>query len=245
MAIELPKGIVKAEVQDPKNLIIFSKPKLGKSSACAALPNALCIDLEDGGYDYIDAVKVKINTVAELKELCKAIIAANKPYQFIVLDTITRLEEIAKPLALKLFQDTPAGSKFTGKDVLTAANGAGYGFLRTAVEMCIDMVAKCAPNIILVCHTKDAAVGAGDVTIKQIDLLGKTGRILASKSDAIGYLDRDDNSNTILSFNTNDKFIECGARPEHLRNKDVVLGEMQDDGSVEYHWERIYTSLKK
>ena len=86
----------------------------------------MCIDLEDGGYDYIDAVKVKINTVAELKELCKAIIAANKPYQFIVLDTITRLEEIAKPLALKLFQDTPAGSKFTGKDVLTAANGAGY-----------------------------------------------------------------------------------------------------------------------
>lgn len=30
MAIELPKGIVKAEIQDPKNLIIFSKPKQGK-----------------------------------------------------------------------------------------------------------------------------------------------------------------------------------------------------------------------
>lgn len=118
-----------------------------------------------------------------------------------------------------------------------------YGFLRTAVEMCIDMVAKCAPNIILVCHTKDAAVGAGELTVKQIDLLGKTGRILASKSDAIGYLDRDDASNTILSFNTNDKFVECGARPEHLRNKDIVLGEMQEDGTIEYHWERIYKSL--
>lgn len=243
MAITLPTQKIPAETQDPKNLIIFSKPKFGKSSACAALPGALCIDLEDGGYDYIDAVKVKVNSVGELKEVCKAIIEAGRPYKFIVLDTITRLEEMAKPLALKLFQDTPAGSKFTGKDVLTAANGAGYGFLRTAVEMCIDMVAKCAPNIILVCHTKDAAVGAGELTVKQIDLLGKTGRILASKSDAIGYLDRDDESNTILSFNTNDKFVECGARPSHLRNKDIVLGEMKEDGTIEYHWERIYTSL--
>lgn len=243
MAIELPKSKIPASVSDPRNLIIFSKPKYGKSSACAALPDALCIDFENGGYDYIDAVKIKANTVAELKEICKAIIDAGKPYKFIVLDTITRLEEIAKPLALKIFQDTPAGSKFTGKDVLTAPNGAGYNALRTAIEMCIDMVSKCAPNLILVCHTKDAAVGAGDINVRQIDLLGKTGRILASKSDAIGYLDRDEDSNTILSFNTNDKFVECGARPEHLRNKDVVLGEMQSDGTVEYHWERIYTSL--
>ena len=119
-----------------------------------------------------------------------------------------------------------------------------YGFLRSAVEMCIDMVAKCAPNIILICHSKDAAIGASELTVKQIDLLGKTGRILASKSDAIGYLTRDDDSNTILSFNTGDKFVECGARPEHLRNKDVVLGEMQDNGQIIYHWERIYPSLK-
>ena len=49
--------------------------------------------------------------------------------------------------------------------------------------------------------------------------------------------------NTILSFNTNDKFVECGARPEHLRNADVVLGEMKEDGNIEFHWERIYPSL--
>lgn len=120
-----------------------------------------------------------------------------------------------------------------------------YGALRKAVEMCIEMVAKCAPNIILVCHSKDAAVGSSDVTIRQINLLGKTGSVLASKSDAIGYLKRDENSNTILSFNTNDTAIECGARPAHLRNKEVVLGEMQPDGEIIYHWERIYPSLAK
>lgn len=243
MAITLPTNKIPASTQDPKRLIIFSKPKAGKSTALANLPECLCIDLENGGYDYIDAVKVKVNTVKELKELCTAIKEAGCPYKFIALDTISRLEDMVKPLALKLFQDTPAGSSFKGDDVLDAAHGAGYGALRKAVEMCIDMVAKCAPNIILVCHSKDAAVGSSDLTAKQISLTGKTGAILASKSDAIGYLTRDEDSNTILSFNTNDTSIEAGARPAHLRNKDVILGKMQDDGTIEYHWDRIYPSL--
>ena len=245
MAFELPTQKVPAETQDPQRLIIYSRYKVGKSSALANLPDCLCVDLEGSGYDYIDAMKVKVNSVKELKELCKAIIDAGKPYKFIALDTVSRLEDMAKPLALKLYQETPAGSKFTGDDVLGASMGAGYLYLRKAVEMCIDMVAKCAPNIILVCHSKDAAVNSSDLTVKQISLSGKTGVILASKSDAIGWMSRDDESNTILSFNTNDQSVEVGARPAHLRNKDIVLGEMQPDGTIEYHWERIYPSLAK
>ena len=115
MAINLPTTKIAAEKSDPKNLLIFSKPKQGKSSALAELPGALCIDLEDGGYDYIDAVKVKANSVSDIKDICKAIKEANCPYQFIVLDTITALEEMVKPMALKMYLETPAGSKFTGK----------------------------------------------------------------------------------------------------------------------------------
>ena len=63
----------------------------------------------------------------------------------------------------------------------------------------------------------------------------KSGRVLSSKSDAIGFLYRDDDSNTILSFNTGDKYVECGARPKQLRNKDVILGEMQEDGELVFH----------
>ena len=119
-----------------------------------------------------------------------------------------------------------------------------YQYIRKALEMCIDMVAKCAPNIILVCHSKDSAVNANDLTVKQISLNGKTGTILASKSDAIGWMSRNENSDTVLSFNTNDATVEVGARPAHLRNKEVILGEMQEDGTINYYWERIYPSLK-
>ena len=50
-----------------------------KSTACANLPGALCIDLEGGGYDYIDAVKVKASSVKDLKEICAAIKEAKYP----------------------------------------------------------------------------------------------------------------------------------------------------------------------
>lgn len=241
MAITLPTAPIPAETQDPKRLILFSKPKRGKTTALAALPNCLIVDTENGSR-YINALKVSVSTIQDINELTKQLKAANCPYDFIALDTITMLEDVCKPLALKLYQATPAGANFTG-DILTAPNGSGYGHLRTAVEMVIDKIESCTKNIILVCHCKDAAIDKSELTIKTIDLVGKLGRILAAKADAIGLLDRDEDSNTIISFDTSDKFTECGARPAHLRNQVVKLGEMQEDGTLEFHWERIFPSL--
>ena len=42
---------------------------------------------------------------------------------------------------------------------------AGYAKVREAMEMVINMVSKCAPNIVLVCHTKDSAIADSDVTV--------------------------------------------------------------------------------
>ena len=127
MAIELPKTKKPAEKQDPKNLLIFSKPKQGKSSALAELPGALCIDLEDGGYDYIDAVKIKANSVSDIKEICKAIKEADYPYQFIVLDTITALEEIIEEMQdagetdIQIEVYRKPSKNYKGKDFITCS----------------------------------------------------------------------------------------------------------------------------
>ena len=241
--MELPKSKLPIETQDPRNLIIFSKVKQGKTTALAELPNNLILDTENGSA-YVEALKVKIDSIKTLKEVCKSIIEAGCPYDFITIDTVTALEDMVKPLALSLFRKTPAGEKFEGTDVLDAAMGSGYKYMRDALEMVVGMISKCTKNVILVCHSKDAAIANSELTAKQIDLLGKTGRILASKSDAIGYLYRDDESNTVLSFNTNNKFVECGARPSHLKNADVILGRHQEDGSIIFDWSLIYPSLK-
>ena len=69
MAINLPLKKVPALIQDPKNLILYGVPKIGKTTILSHLENCLIIDIESGS-DYIDALKVKVNTLSELKELC-------------------------------------------------------------------------------------------------------------------------------------------------------------------------------
>ena len=40
-------------------------------------------------------------------------------------------------------------------------------------------------------------------------------------------------------FAANDTTL-CGARPEHLRGKDIVVAENKEDGTTTYHWDRIF-----
>lgn len=83
----------------------------------------MIIDIESGS-DYVDALKVKVANFNELKELCVEINKAGKPYKFIAIDTVTTLEEFAKPLALAAYRKTPQGADFDG-DILNAPMGAG------------------------------------------------------------------------------------------------------------------------
>lgn len=212
----------------------------------STLNNLLLIDLENGS-DYISAMKVKVNNFTELKELCLAIKDANCPYDFIALDTITALEEMVKPVALALYRKSPMGMNDTiTNDIITLPHGAGYGFLRTAMELAIDMVSKVTKNIILVGHVKDKVLGSADSadvgSVRDLDLTGKINRILSAKSDAIGFIHRDDDSNLCINF-INGNEVTAGARPAHLANKDIVVAERMDDGSFVSHWERIYPSL--
>lgn len=245
MSIVLPTSKIEPLFQDPKNLILFGQPKIGKSTIISHLPNCLLLDFENGS-DYVAALKIKINSLQELHETCKAIKEAGSPYKFIAIDTVTALEDFAKPLALKLFKSSPQGSKSEIDDVIKAPMGAGYGFLREAIEKIINMVQSVCKHVILVGHVKDTMVGndGEDGNVKDLDLVGKTKRILSAKSDAIGFVYRDEKSNLCINFGNNGE-VMCGARPEHLANKKIIVSEIQEDGTFITHWDRIYPSLNE
>jgi hypothetical protein len=246
MAIVLPTSKIPAASQDPKYLILFGLPKVGKTTILSTLDDNLILDMEKGS-TYVDALKVEINSLKDLNEVCKAIKEANYPYRYITIDTITAVEEMAKPLAISLYQKSPMFSeKYADvQDVTQLPNGSGYSFLREAVEMIIEKVAKCAPNIIICGHVKDAALSeAATMNVKTLDLTGKISRILSAKSDAIGFVHRDENSNLCIQFGADGEVL-TGARPRHLANQDIIVAEYNDDGTFVPHWERIYPSLSK
>ena len=239
MSIVLPTKKVKAERVNPKRLIIYSKPKTGKTTAFAGLENNLLIDLENGA-DYVEALKVKITSLQELLEAGKAIKEAGKPYKYVTIDTVTALEDMVMPLAIKLYRATSMGKSYDGDNVLSLPNGAGYLYLRQAFFQVLDFIDTLAPHIILSGHIKDKQVDdKGEMVLAaNIDLTGKIKSLICANADAIGYMYRKGNK-TILSFKTSEE-VTCGARPEHLRNEEIVVTEMNEKGELEFHWDKVF-----
>jgi len=238
MSIVLPTKKVKAERQNPKRIVIYSKPKTGKTTAYAGLEDNLIFDLENGT-DFVEALKVKISSLQELLDTGKAIKAAGNPYKFITVDTVTALEDMIMPLAVKLYRATAMGKNFDGDNVTTLPNGAGYLYIRQAFFQVLDFIDTLAPTIILSGHIKDKQVDdKGELVMSaNIDLTGKIKSLICANADAIGYMYRKGNK-TILSFKTNEE-VTCGARPEHLRNEEIVVTEMID-GELKTSWEKVF-----
>lgn len=241
--IELPTQKLKAETKSPERLIIFSAPKAGKTTVLSQLENNLIIDLESGT-KYVDALKVKASNLNELKEIAEAIREANKQagkfvYRYGTIDTVTALEDMVGGLAIKLYQQTPMGKSFTGTNILTLANGAGYLYVRNAFEMIIKEFEGLFERLILVGHLKEKFIQKADkeVEAKALDLTGKLSSITSSKADAIGYLYRQ-GKEVRINFASSEGVI-CGARPEHLRGQDIVISEEIDDKILTY-WDRIF-----
>ena len=157
--IELPTQKVPASSTNPSFLIIYGRPKAGKTSALAQLENNLIVDLE-GGSTFIDALAVQARTVNDLGEIAQAIRAKNSEvghsfYKHITIDNATRLEEICLPYAATLYRQTPVAKNWKGTDVRTLPNGSGYFYIRQAVRKVIDMFRELCDEFILVGHVKE------------------------------------------------------------------------------------------
>lgn len=247
MAFELPKQKSLVKTENPKNLIIFGLPKCGKTTALSYLPRALHIDLEDGT-DYVEAFKAKASTVKDLFEIATALKENPGQFDFVILDTITALEDVVLPYANKLYRDTPMGKNYDPNDnILKLANGAGYLYVREAIQLVISWFEKVVPNVILVGHVKDKALNeAGtELNVKDLDLTGKLGRILSANSDAICYVYRDIETGALMANFGDMNSVLCGARMPHLSGKTILLSEKDEFGLIKTYWENVFPSLKK
>lgn len=114
-----------------------------------------------------------------------------------------------------------------------------YRWTREGTMQLIEFIKTFAPRLILLAHIKEIYLekDGASFTASDIDLQGKLKRIVASHSDAIGYMYRKGNKN-ILSFKTKEE-VACGARPKHLHNKEIVISEMIEDKLVA-HWDEVY-----
>lgn len=242
MGIILPTEIIKSKIKNPHTMVIYSSPKIGKTSMFSKLKNCLIVDLENGS-DYLSALKIKVKNLEEIKELGNEILKAKKPYKYIAIDTVTELESWCIPAATKYYKEkTLVGKTFTGDNVLMLPKGAGYLYLREIFQNYIRFMYTWTDNLILVGHLRDSELEkAGKaVSSKDLDLTGKLKQIACAKADAIGYLRRKEKDKNFLSFiPSSTEEINCGSRCDHLRNQDILISEMKDGELITY-WDKIF-----
>ena len=224
--MELPTKKVKASRKSPRNMIIYGPPKIGKTTVLSQLDNCLILDLENGS-DMVDALKIKVDSLAQLASIGREIIKQGKPYKYIAIDTISKLEEWCEAEAKKMYKLTAMGKNFDknneGLSILSLPNGGGYLYLRLAYKKWIDRLNLLADKIILVGHLRDKMLEkkGKEVSVKDLDLTGKIKQMTCSSTDAIGYIYRE-GEETMISFNSLED-ITAGTRCEHLKGKTMPL----------------------
>lgn len=241
--INLPSEKIKATKKNPRLLMLYGPPKVGKSTLLSQLENCLILDLEQGT-GYLDALKIEVNSLDELGKVGDKIIEANKPYKYIAIDTATKMEEWCEEFATKLYKLSTVGKNFNGNSVLELANGGGYYWLRIAYGKWFNFCSSLAEYMILICHVRDKGlvdkkgveIKGGEASSMDLDLTGKIKAITCSKADAIGILTRkvvgaeagEAKSKMFVNFNSSTEIL-CGSRCAHLLGKEF-----------EFDWSKIF-----
>ena len=223
--MSLKKVKRKAISNDPKVMLLYGAPKVGKTTALSQLDNCLIIDTE-GGANMIEGY---VETANNREELIKILQDAQDghEYKYVAIDTIDRVATWAE----KAVCEEEGVSA-----VQDLAFGKGFGLVREKVLNTVKILKDIFPHVIIIGHRKWARAVVDSKAIvepESLDLTGKLKNMLMADCDAIGYVYRDeDKGKLMVSFKANEA-LEAGSRSPHLRGKEIEL-----------KWNQIYKEKK-
>lgn len=269
IVFKLPEEVSKAVGTDPRDLVLVGIPKIGKGTIMGAFTrerNAIVMDLEKGGYEYIDARKVSVyeNDLADDFDAFKAyikwrnaLIAEPGKYDYLIIDGLSDLDMFSVIGGTFAYMDATVGKKFNRvknipggekipyghpdwKDVTTLGDGAGYKWTRDWFMDQIKIFRQISPYRIYAAHLVDKYIkddGKEEVVGSEIALTGKLKRIFSSKVTALGKLIAEGDKR-FINFEVQNDSIIAGSRAPRLQGK-VLISEKTDEGIV-FHWDEIF-----
>lgn len=250
--IILPKEVRKATAVNPQIMLLYSIPKAAKTTICAQLPNSLLVEIGPEKADFVDAMTIQARSPKEFEDICKAIIAEGCPYDYVVFDTVTILDEWSEIVGTmdymgktqgKRFNRDAAGTSFSPKDSrfeTVHSFREGYQYSRNKMNDWFNLMAKTAKHVILLAHVKDKYIESktGDsVEAIDINLTGKVKSNYCIRVDAVGHVYRKGDQ-AFIKFD-NENSVVCGGRCNHL-NGDILISEKNEDKSISTYWDKVY-----
>ncbi len=126
-------------------MLIYGRPKAGKSSVCAQIPDALFLSCEPGT-NALSVFESKITSWPEFLEACKAIEQEKHAFRTIVVDTIDAalrycVEHVCRQNGIKHESDL--------------GYGKGYALVLNEFWRVISKLAALPPGVIFVSHAEE------------------------------------------------------------------------------------------
>ncbi len=209
---------------NPRVLLIYGAPKVGKTTMLSQLNDCLVVDTEKGSH-MLEGYFSEVNSKEELLEFYKDA-SESHDYKYFALDTIDKIVEWTTKDVIR---------ECGVEDIADLPYGKGFGMVRERVLNNIKKLQSLCPRTIIVGHRKTAAAvdNSNSIEPESLDLSGKLKNMLMAQCDAIGYMFRDDEDNLMISFKS-DKALEAGSRCAHLKGK-----------IFPFNWNKIYVKEKK
>jgi len=268
--MELPEDITQVTNTNPRDLVVISIPKMGKGTILGALTtkkNAIVLDLEKGGYEYIPARKLSTYTNDQTTrwesfqnyiKFRNALLEQKGKYEYLLIDGLSDLDDLSDLGGTLAYMNTTIGKKFnrekgaeTGrkyepwepefKSVLTLPEVAGYLHTRNWFMQQIDFFRQISPYRIYAAHITDKYIkdnGKEDVIGSEIALTGQLKRIFASKVTALAKLVADGNER-YLNFDVLNDSIVAGSRAPQLKGR-ILISKQDSEGNTTVYWDNIY-----
>lgn len=268
--IELPTEITEPSISSPRDLIILSIPKMGKGTILGDFSrknNAIILDLEKGGYDYIAARKLSTYTTQETSrwesylnyiKYRNLLLENRNKYEYLIIDGLTDLDILSEIGGTLFYMNSIIGKKFNRvgndamgeklkyddpewKSVISLPEGAGYRHTRDWFMQQIEIFRQISPYRIYAAHIADKYIrdnGKEEVIGAEILLTGKLKNIVASKVTALGKLVADGDERYINFDVLNDSII-AGSRAPYLKGK-ILISKMDKEDNLTTYWSNIY-----
>lgn len=267
--LKLPDEISIPISGNAKDLVIVSIPKMGKSAILGDFTtthNAIILDMEKDGYQYIPARKLSTYTSHDMNlwesyqnyiKYRKLLLENKGKYEFLIIDGLTDLDELSEIGGTLAYMNSIIGKKFNRKggladaekieygdpewkSVLTLPDGAGYQHVRAWFMQQVEFFKQISPYRIYAAHVVDKYIkdnGKEEVVGAEISLTGKLKTIFASRVTALAKLVAEGNER-YLNFDVVNDSVIAGSRSPILKGR-ILISKMEGEKLTTY-WENIF-----
>jgi len=270
--LTLPDEISKITLTAPRDLVVLGIPKSGKGTILGNFTekyNAIVLDLEKGGYEYIPARKLSTYTEQSTTrwesfqnyiKYRKLLLENKSKYEYLIIDGLSDLDDLSELGGTLSYMNSIIGKNFNRpkltngtygdqytpldpefRSVLSLPEGAGYMSTRSWFLQQIEIFRQISPYRLYAAHVADKYIKDNGKEEVIGAEIALTGKLKTIFASRVTALAKliVEGNERWLNFDVQNDSIVAGSRAPQLKGR-MLISKQDKEGKTETYWEKIY-----